>query len=232
MLFAIPRDFSRPISVHSYRVPVPVCFAGPCGEGASRRFLIMSAVSGCEREVDAWARDVGGPLLSSILIWSRIRLTRSGSSPPSTVKNHIIMIIIIVNAPIFFSRRNDGPPLENNWLYDNTPNISQPREPPFGPGISLNPYSISLQNSNLWDTPHNSSPRCHAAQWMERWNGQGTVTIGGRIAMKQMDENAGDTFMLARLNIISRVISPGRPGKIQTSSPYQLERPEFTEIQL
>jgi len=57
------------------------------------------------------------------------------------------------------------------------------------------------------------------------------VTIGSRIAVKQMDDNE-DTFKLARLNMISRVISPGRPGKIQTSSPYQLERPEFTEIQL
>ncbi|MCG7848949.1 MAG: hypothetical protein MIO93_07200 [ANME-2 cluster archaeon] len=43
----------------------------------------------------------------------------------------------------------------------------------------------------------------------------GAVTIGGRIAVKQMDEGAGDTFMLTRLDIISREISPGRPGQIQ-----------------
>jgi len=68
MLFAIPRDFNCPISVHSYRVPVPVCFFSPCGEGAGRRFLIILAVFGCEMGMDAWARGVGGPLLSSILI--------------------------------------------------------------------------------------------------------------------------------------------------------------------
>lgn len=61
--------------------------------------------------------------------------------------------------------------------------------------------------------------------------GSGAV-IGGGIAVKQMDEGAGDSFMLARLDMISREISPGRPGKIQTSSLYQLERPEFIMILL
>jgi len=45
--------------------------------------------------------------------------------------------------------------------------------------------------------------------------GSGAVAIGGRIAVKQMDESAGDTFILTRLNIISMEISPVRPGKIQ-----------------
>jgi hypothetical protein len=45
--------------------------------------------------------------------------------------------------------------------------------------------------------------------------GNGAVAIGGGIAVKQMDEGAGDTFMLTRLDMISREISPGRPGQIQ-----------------
>lgn len=45
--------------------------------------------------------------------------------------------------------------------------------------------------------------------------GSGFIAIGGGIAVKQMDECAGDAFMLTRLDMISREISPGRPGKIQ-----------------
>lgn len=37
----------------------------------------------------------------------------------------------------------------------------------------------------------------------------------GNIPVKQMDEGAGDTFMLTRLDMISREISLGRPGQIQ-----------------
>lgn len=39
--------------------------------------------------------------------------------------------------------------------------------------------------------------------------GNGAMTIGGRIAVKQMDESAGAAFMLISLNIISREISLG-----------------------
>jgi len=45
--------------------------------------------------------------------------------------------------------------------------------------------------------------------------GSGAVAIGGGITVKQMDEGAGDSFMLARLNMISGEISSGRPKKIQ-----------------
>ena len=45
--------------------------------------------------------------------------------------------------------------------------------------------------------------------------GSGAEAIGSGIAVKQMDEGAGDSLMLARLNMISREISSGRPKKIQ-----------------
>jgi len=41
------------------------------------------------------------------------------------------------------------------------------------------------------------------------------MAIGSGIAVKQMNEGAGDSFMLARLDMISREISSGRPRQIQ-----------------
>jgi hypothetical protein len=62
--------------------------------------------------------------------------------------------------------------------------------------------------------------------------GQGRVAIGGDIVIKQMDEGEGDAFILTSLDMISRAISPGRPGQIQTYSPNQIKRPEFIMILL
>lgn len=45
--------------------------------------------------------------------------------------------------------------------------------------------------------------------------GKSAVAIGGGIAVKQMDEDAGDAFIFTSLDMISREISPGRPEQIQ-----------------
>jgi hypothetical protein len=45
--------------------------------------------------------------------------------------------------------------------------------------------------------------------------GSGNEAISGGIAVKLIDEGAGDSFMLAGLDMISREISTGRPGQIQ-----------------
>jgi hypothetical protein len=60
----------------------------------------------------------------------------------------------------------------------------------------------------------------------------GAVVIGADIVAKQMDEGASYGYMLKSLDMISREISPGRPGKIQTYTPNQLKRPELLMILL
>lgn len=51
--------------------------------------------------------------------------------------------------------------------------------------------------------------------------GNGAMTIGGRIAVKQMDESTGAAFMLISLNIILREISSGRQGKFNKTFKHQ-----------
>ncbi len=45
--------------------------------------------------------------------------------------------------------------------------------------------------------------------------GSSAVVIDGIIAVKRMDEGAGEAFMRTRLNMISWEISPERTGKFR-----------------